>query len=95
MGKCIAVRISEAVSLVNASLDSETKFNSSCLEKAIKMSGYGKRSKQRFLKASSEDISFIKSRKGTGGNTVPYKCYIIQQSRIPDEILELLRKGML
>ena len=56
------------------------------------MSGFGKRSKQRFLKASSQDVT-INSRKGAGGNTMPYKCYIIKQNKIQGEVLEVLRRG--
>ena len=75
LGICIAVRISEAVPLVNSILNTDLKFSISSLQTALKISGLGKRSKQRFLKASS-------------------KCFIIDQSKIPDEVVELLRKGI-
>ena len=92
-GICIAIRTSEAVPLVNESLENEKKFNVSSLETALKLSGLGKRSKQRFLRSLSKDSSIVNARKGSGGNTVPYKCYIIKQSAMQGEVLELLRKG--
>lgn len=95
LGICIAVRTTEAVPLVNESQDNESKFSMSSLEKALKLSEFGKKSKQRFLKASSQDVTIVNSRKGTGGNTVPYKCCIVQQSKIQREVVELLRKGIL
>lgn len=94
LGICIAVRVSEAVPLVNGSLDIELQFSISSLEKALKFSALGKRSKQRFLKASSRDDFIKKAKKGAGGNTVPYKCFVIKQSVIPVETEELLRKGI-
>lgn len=71
----------------------ELKFTISELEKAFRMSGLGKRSKQRFLKSSSKDNVIKHARKGAGGNTVPYKCFIIKQSIVSDDVMQLLRKG--
>ena len=67
------------------------KFSNLALETALRMSGLGKRSKQRFLKSSSKEDDYIKrARKGA----VRYKCFIIKQSEIPEESVELLRKGI-
>lgn len=91
LGVCIAIRLNEAIPLLNA--DCDVKFSVSNIESALRKSGLGKRSKQRFLKPSSSD-NFIKApRKGSGGNTVPYKCFIIKQSAVSCDIVELLRKG--
>ena len=95
LGICIAVRTTEAIPLVNEQLNPEDKFNSSSLETALKLSGLGKRSKQRFLRSTSKDTSVIHARKGSGGNTVPYKCFIIKQDEIQVDILQLLREGTL
>ena len=49
------------------------------------------RSKQRFLKPDA----FIKhSKKGHGGNTVAYSCFILKQSSVPSDILELFCRGI-
>ncbi len=89
LGVCIALRLSEAVPLVN--VDPERNFRIKLLELALKKSGLGKKSNQRFLKSSSTD-DFIT--KGAGGNTIPYKCFIIKQNAISFATVELLRKGM-
>ena len=96
LGVCIAVRLTQAVPLINIILFPEIgslKFSIPTLETALKMSGLGKRSKQRFLKSSSKDDFITPSKKGAGGNSVPYKCYIIKQSCFADEIVEQLRQG--
>ena len=98
LGVCTAIRVSEAIPLLNALPEvghGFVKFSNLALETALRMSGLGKRSKQRFLKSSSKDDYIRRARKGAGGNTVPYKCFIIKQSEIPEETVELLRKGIL
>jgi hypothetical protein len=86
--------VTEAVPLINAMPEvGFSKFSIHALETAFRLSGLGKRSKQRFLKASSKDDSIKHSRKGTGGNTVPYKCFILKQSAFPEETIELLRNS--
>ena len=67
-------------------------FNSAELEIALRVSGWGKKSKQCFLKASCTDTT-IRSRKGTGGNTVVYHCIIVKQAAVAEETIEELRKG--
>ena len=70
LGVCIAVRITEAVPLINTLPDvGGVKFSIPALETALRLSGLGKQSKQRFLKSSSKDDSIKPSRKGAGGNT--------------------------
>lgn len=96
LGICIAVRINEAVPLINAMPEvGFGKFSIPTLETAFRLSGLGKRSKQRFLKATSKDDTIKHSRKGAGGNTVPYKCFILKQSSFSAESIELLRKGII
>ena len=87
--------MTEAVPFINAMPEvGFSKFSIHALETAFRLSGLGKRSKQRFLKASSKDDSSIHE-KVVGGNTVPYKCFILKQGAFPDETIELLRKGVL
>ena len=69
-------------------------FNSAELEIALRVSGWGKKSKQRFLKASCTDTTIRRSRKGTGGNTVVYHCIIVKQAAVAEETIEELRKGV-
>ena len=69
-------------------------FNSAQLETALRISGWGKKSKQRFLKASCTDTTIRRSRKGTGGNTVVCHCIIVKQAAVAEETIEELRKGM-
>ncbi len=93
LGKCIAIRTSEAVPLVNESLNDENKFSGTSIERALRISNLGKRSKQRFLKANAKENVILQSKRGAGGNTTPYKCIIIKQSEISQEVMELLRIG--
>ena len=91
LGICVAVRA--AVPLLNSSEDG-APFSCSQLQSALRISGLGKRSKQRFLKSSCTDNIIIKrSRRRAGGNTVAYHCFIIQQSAIDPETVEELREG--
>ena len=68
-------------------------FSSSQLETALRISGVGKKSKQRFLKASCTDNFIRRSRKGAGGNTLVYSCFIVEQSAVAEETIQELRKG--
>ena len=68
-------------------------FNSAQIDTALRMSGWGKKSKQRFLKASCTDTTIRRSRKGTGGNTVVCHCIIVKQAEVAEETIEELRKG--
>ena len=92
LGICVAVRAAEAVPLINSSEDG-APFSCSQLESALRISGFGKRSKQRFLKSSCTDSIIKRSRRGAGDNTVAYHCFIIQQSEIDPETVEELREG--
>ena len=83
---CVAVRISEALQVIN-----DSSFSALSLESALKHSGIGKRSKQRFLKTNLRDDTIRKRSRGAGGNTNTFKC---KQSAVPDETIELLAKGM-
>ena len=69
-------------------------FNSAELEIALRVSGWGKKSKQRFLKASCTDTTIRRSRNGTGGNTVVYHYIIVKQAAVAEETIEELRKGV-
>ena len=86
------MRAAEAVSLLNSSEDGAL-FSCSQLESALHISGLGKCSKQHFLKSSCTDSIIKRSRRGTGGNTVAYHCFITQQSAIDPETVEELREG--
>jgi hypothetical protein len=86
------VRAAEAVPLLNSSEDG-APFSCSQLESAVRISGLGKRSKQRFLKSACTDSVVKRSRRGAGGNTVVYQCFIIQQSAIDPETVEELQEG--
>ena len=83
------MRIHEALGV----LKDASEFTGMELESALTRSGLGKRSKQRFLKSSSTDDTIQKRTRGAGGNTNTFKCFIIQQSAVPTEIMELLSKG--
>ena len=73
LGVCIAVRITEAVFLVNSGENGEERvFTNMQVESALQMSQLGKRSKQRFLMINCRDSVIKASRKGAGGNTTPY-----------------------
>ncbi len=86
LGKCIAIRTSEAVPLVNESLNDGNKFSGTSIERALRF-------KQRFLKANEKENVILQNKRGAGGNTTPYKCIIIKQSEISQEVMELLRIG--
>ena len=62
-------------------------------ESALRISGVGKRSKQRFLRISCHDSVIKASRRGAGGNTTPYNCFIVKQNQICSATIELLRQG--
>ena len=91
---CIALRVVESVPLVNGNITDGSPFSTKEIGCAIKMSGLGKRSKQRFLKPDSTDAFIKHSKKGHGGNTVAYSCFILKQSSVPSDILELFRRGI-
>ena len=92
LGTCIAVRAAEAVPLLNSNED-RAPFSCSQLESALCISGLGKRSKQRFLKSSCTDSIIQRSRRGAGGNTVSYSCFIVQQSEVDPKTVDELREG--
>ena len=75
-------------------VDGVVVFNSGQLETALRISGWGKKSKQRFLKASCTDTTIRRSRKGTGGNTAVCHCIIVKQAAVAEEMVEELRKGV-
>lgn len=96
LGLCTAVRLTEAVPMVNStreSTDDQQMFTTSQLQSALRKSGMGKPSKQRFLRSSSRDNVIKVSRKGAGGNTTPYGCFIVRQNELEEETVDLLRKG--
>ena len=95
LGTCAAIKASEAVPLVNSfkSQLQDSFISCSQLETALRVTGLGKRSKQCFLKITCMDNTIKRSRKGAGGNTVAYKCLIIKQSEIPENILKGLHEG--
>ena len=97
LGTCIAIRASEAVPLVNGFRPQDDTDNFSCsqIETALRVTGLGKRSKQRFLKITCKDNVILRSRKGAGGNTVAYNCLIIKQSVVTDDVIKGLREGIL
>ena len=100
LGTCVAIRLSEAVPLVNSSSQhgdepDSTKFAIKQVDCALRTSGLGKRSKQRFLNVHSKDSQLKKSRRGTGGNTVPYSCIIIRQSALDSSTVECFQRGKL
>ena len=67
-------------------------FNGADFGTALRVSGWGKKSKQRFLKASCTDTTIGRSRKGNGGNTVVCHCIIVKQAAVAEETIEELRK---
>ncbi len=85
LGKCIAIRTSEAVPLVNESLNDGNKFSGTSIERALRISNLGK--------ANAKENVILQSKRGAGGNTTPYRCIIIKQSEISQEVMELLRIG--
>ena len=82
LGVCIAVRTTEVILLVNSEENSrageERMFTNMQVESALRMSGLGKRSKQRFLRINCRDSVNKPSKKGAGGNTTPYNCFIVK-----------------
>ena len=82
--------------MLNSTLQSDgVTFSSSTLETALRISGLGKRSKQRFLKKTCTDSVIKRSRKGAGGNTVVYSCFIIKQDAVAEQTLKKLREGII
>ena len=96
LGLCIAVRLTEAVPLVNSreEIGEPRIFTNSQLESALWVSGLGKRSKQRFLCCSTRDSIIKSSRRGSGGNTSPCGCFVVKQSAILEMTISLLRQGI-
>ena len=98
LGVCVAVRVTEAVPLVNNKENNragdECMFTNIQVESALQMSGLSKHSKQRFLRITCRDSVIKASRKGAGGNTTPYNCFIVKQCVLFDETTDLLRQGM-
>ena len=66
-------------------------FNDVQLETAICISCWGKKSKQRFLKASSTDTTIRRSRKGAGGNTAVCHCIIVKQVAVAEETKNFIK----
>ena len=97
LGTCIAVRSTEAIPLVNSKTVPEdgeqNMFTIAKLENAILISGLGKRSKQRFLKNGCTDSVIKHSKKGEGGNTIPYRCFVVKQSEILESSCGLIARG--
>ena len=97
LGICIAVRATEAVPWVNSGENrksgEEGIFTNMQVESALRISGLGKRSKQRFLRMNYRDSMIKASRKGAGGNTTPYSCFIVKQCALFDGTIDLLRQG--
>ena len=100
LGICIAVRATEAVPLVNSGDNrksgEEGIFTNMQVESALRISGLGKHSKhskQRFLRMNCRDSVINASRKGAGGNTTPYSCFIVKQCGLFDGMIDLLRQG--
>lgn len=96
LGLCIAMRLTEAVPLVNSQEDNYREprlFTNAQLESALRISQLGKQSKQRFLRSASRDSVIKSSKRGAGGNTSPYNCYIVKQCAILETTIRLLRQG--
>ena len=96
LGLCIAVRLTEAVPFVNSQEENGEPriFTNSQLESAFRVSGLDKCSKQRFLRCSSRDSVIKSSRRGSGGNTSPYSCFVVKQNAILETTINLLRQGI-
>ena len=96
---CLAVRIPEAVALLNSDhLESENssdrvKYSGQEVSQAIVLNHMGKKCKQRFLQANRKDSYISKSRRGYGGNVTSVSCMVISQERIPFEVIQLFRDG--
>ena len=100
LGVCLAVRVSEAVALLNShNIPSEgsdcerVKYSSYEIEHTILVNRMGKKCKQRFLKADRKDSYISKSRRGYGGNVAALMCMTIAQERIPSEVIQQFRDG--
>ena len=81
LGVCLAVRVPEAVALLNShTIPSEgsdcerAKYSSYEIEHTILLHRMGKKCKQRFLKADRKDSYISKSRRGYGGKVVSLMC---------------------
>ena len=96
---CLAVRVSEAVALLNSEqMESENaseriKYSGRELTQAILLHRMGKKCKQRFLQAHRRDSYISKSRRGYGGNAASLTCMAIAQERIPSDVIQLFRDG--
>ena len=95
LGLCIAMRLTEAVPLVNSQEDNGEPrlFTNAQLQSALRISQLGKPSKQRFLRSASRDSVIKSSKRGAGGNTSPYNCYIVKQCAILETTIRLRRQG--
>ena len=94
LGVCIAVRAAEVVPMLNSTQQEDsTLFSTSQLDTALRVTGLGKKSKQRFLKASCVDNIVRRARKGAGGNTVTYTCIIVKQTAVAEDVIKTFREG--
>ena len=79
--------------VVDGHIEDSTLFSTSQLDTALRVTGLGKKSKQRFLKASCMDNFIRRARKGAGGNTVVYTCVIVKQTAVAEGLIKRFREG--
>lgn len=98
LGVCLAVRVSEAVALLNShNIPSEgsdcerVKYSIYEIELTI-LHHMGKKCKQQFLKADQiKGFVLLKSQRGYGGNITSLTCITITHEHIPSDVTQQFR----
>ena len=98
LGVCLAVRVSEAVALLNShNIQSEgsdcerVKYSIYEIELTI-LHHMGKKCKQQFLKADQiKGFVLLKSWRGYGGNITSLTCITITHEHIPSDVTQQFR----
>ena len=91
LGKCIAVRVGEVMTLLK-SIGVEISLTRSDVEIDLLRSD-ARRSQQMFLSCKSTDATLRHSTKGLGGNTQTQRWIILKQAVVEDEIIATIRAG--
>ena len=95
LGMCTAVRVKDVLVLLfedGMDLHSPTK---SAIEAEMLSSSYCSRSQQKFLDPKSTDNTIKPSVRGVGGNQTAQRCIIIQQSKLGEDHISLIRQGIM
>jgi len=92
LGKCIAVRVGEVISLLQKAGMNNPSIIKDTVETDMLRSDNCRRSQQKFLdhRSTSTDVLL-----GAGGNRCIERCIIIKQSEVDSTRLQVIREGNL